>query len=153
MKVTILFENENEPREFCCTSVRGTKGLLSLKKGTTWDCYSTRGIKNFFVDLEENVAVSNDYKYIVEKLISLGGQIGSRKGYIRSHPQKNARFPVWYIQSDDEGNLYRDWTYTPGLFEIWFETKEDCQLVLDNLTDQDKEIIRNLEGLGNWKIT
>lgn len=53
LKVTILFENENEPREFYCTSVRNSKGLLWLKKGTTWDGYSMRGIKNFFVDLEE----------------------------------------------------------------------------------------------------
>ena len=107
---------------------------------------------NNIVDLSK-CTVSSDYKYIAEKLISLGGQIGSRKGYRRSHPQKNARFPVWYIQSDDEGNLYRDWTYTPGVFEIWFRTKEDCQRALDSLTNQDKEIIRNLEGLGNWKIT
>lgn len=96
-------------------------------------------------ELVIQITVSGDYKYIAEKLFSLGGQIGSRKGYIRSHPQKNARFPVWYIQSDDEGNLYRDWTYTPGVFEIWFRTKEDCQRALDSLTDQDKEIIRNLE--------
>ncbi len=96
-------------------------------------------------ELAIQVTVSSDYKYIAEKLISLGGQIGSRKGYRRSHPQKNARFPVWYIQSDDEGNLHRDWTYTPGVFEIWFRTKEDCQRTLDSLTDQDKEIIRNLE--------
>lgn len=53
VKVTILFENESEPREFYCTRVRTTKGLLSLKNGTTWDCYSMRGIKKFFVDLEE----------------------------------------------------------------------------------------------------
>lgn len=53
-KVSIMFQNETEPRIFYCTGVRGTKGLLWLKKGTTWDGYSMRGIKKFFVDLEEN---------------------------------------------------------------------------------------------------
>lgn len=53
LKVAILFENESEPREFYCARVKTTKGLLWLKKGTTWDGYSMRGIKKFFVDLEE----------------------------------------------------------------------------------------------------
>lgn len=92
-------------------------------------------------------------KSVIEnKLFSFGGHRGSVDGYRRCH-RKHSKRPVWYIHADEEGNLYKAWTYEPGLFEIWFETKEDCQLVLDNLTDQDKEIIRNLEGLGNWKIT
>ncbi len=90
--------------------------------------------------LINQVVASRNYESIANKLILLGGHIGSREGYRRCH-QKNTRHPVWYIQSDDEGNLYKDWTYTPGVFEVWFETKEDCQRVLDSLTDQDKKIL------------